>query len=555
MSVRLWFYVISIVAAFIIFVFAELWPVADYLFIALGIFFLIGLYDIFQTKSNILRNYPVWGHWRYILLSIRPQIHQYFVASDQSDRPFNKEMRDLVYNRAHKTLDVLPFGTQKDVSYEGYEWINHSMRPTKPKSDTLRVKVGNEQCRKPYIASRLNVSAMSFGALSKPAVLALNIGAKLGGFAHNTGEGGLSKYHLEGGGDIIWQIGTGYFGCRTADGHFDPEQFSQKAALDVVKMIEIKLSQGAKPAHGGVLPGVKVSQEIAEARGVPVGQACISPPVHSAFNTPIELLEFVMKLRELSGGKPVGFKLCLGVRSDFMAICKAMLKTHIYPDFITVDGAEGGTGAAPMEFTDSIGTPLNIGLSFVHNCLVGVGLRDKVKLIASGKVISGFDMACKVSLGADLCNSARGMMMSLGCIQSRRCHDNTCPTGITTQNAQLYYGLDVQSKSKHVRNFHDATLTSFCEVIGAAGLDYPENLTPGHIQHNISDSKAVSYHELYPHLDVNALLGDTIPEAFASHWQASEAESFASFDTAFGQYWKDKSDHYIRPIDKAHHED
>jgi glutamate synthase domain-containing protein 2 len=546
MSIRNWFYIVSIVVFVCVHFISTIWAPVLYFYILFIPLFLLGIYDIFQTKSNILRNYPVWGHWRYILLLIRPQIHQYFVTSDQNGRPFNKEMRDLVYHRAHKTLDVLPFGTQRDVNAVGHEWINHSLHPTSPDPACMRVQVGNAECKKPYLASRLNISAMSFGALSKNAVLALNKGAKLGEFAHNTGEGGLSKHHLAGGGDIIWQIGTGYFGCRTEEGKFDPSLFQQKAGLDAVKMIEIKLSQGAKPAHGGVLPGVKVTEEIAEARNIEIGKDCISPPAHSAFSTPLELIEFVQTLKELSGGKPVGFKLCLGLRSDFMAICKAMLKLKSYPDFIVVDGSEGGTGAAPVEFTDSIGTPLNIALSFIHNVLVGAGLRGKMKLIASGKIITGFDMACKFSLGADLCNSARGMLFSLGCVQSRRCHNNTCPTGITTQNPHLYYGLDVDSKAVHVKNFHEATLESFREVIGAAGMEVPEQLTPTHIHHNVADSTPESLSQIYPFLNEGELLSGEIREPYARYWMSSEAENFAKFDNAFGRYWSADSKFYLR---------
>jgi glutamate synthase domain-containing protein 2 len=495
------------------------------LYIALPLI-LLGVYNIFQKKSNILRNYPVWGYMRYILLSIRPQIHQYYVATNQSGRPFSREMRELVYHRAEKTLETVPFGTQRDVDTPGFEWINHSLAPTDLDPACLRTVVGGAACTQPYNASRLNISAMSFGALSSKAVRALNRGAKMGNFAHNTGEGGLSRYHLMEGGDIIWQIGTGYFGCKTKDRKFDPVQFKEKSRLDVVKMIEIKLSQGAKPAHGGILPAIKVSTEIAAARGVERGEDCISPPAHSAFSTPIELLEFVQTLRELSGGKPVGFKLCVGIRRHFMAICKAMLKTKIYPDFITVDGSEGGTGAAPVEFSDFIGTPLAEGLSFVHNSLVGAGLRDKLKIIASGKVVSGFDMVTKIALGADLCNSARGMMFALGCVQSRRCHENTCPTGVTTQDSWYNRGLDVDNKAPRVHNFHDATLESLREVLGAAGLERPEDLTPAHVRRQISEVESLTYGQIYHYLRPNAFNTGHVPEYYAKIWELASANEF-----------------------------
>jgi glutamate synthase domain-containing protein 2 len=538
MVVRIWYYFISLIifAAMIgiSFVWHEVW----WFMLLVGPLFILGLYDIWQHRLNILRNYPVWGHWRYLLLLIRPQIQQYFINTDQSGRPFNKEMRDLVYDRAQLKEDNLPFGTQIDVNEIGHEWVNHSITPTSPvmnpsKKDLniVRVAIGGPQCTKPYIASRFNISAMSFGAISPEAIRALNRGAKLGKFAQDTGEGGLSKYHLIEGGDIIWEIGTGYFGCRTDDGKFDPEKFKQKARHDHVKMVEIKISQGAKPAHGAILPREKVSPEIAEARGIPMGKDCLSPASHSAFSTPIELLHFVKQLRELSGGKPTGFKLCIGIRSQFMAICKAMLVTNIYPDFIVIDGSEGGTGAAPVEFSDSIGTPLNEGLIFAHNCLVGCNLRQHIRLIASGKVINGFDIATKIALGADLCNSARGMMFALGCVQSRRCHTNTCPTGIATQDPKRRYALSVNIKAQHVKNFHEQTLKSFLQVLGAVGLTKPEALHPSHIMRRTSGDKARNYSEIFDFLTPAQLIDGTAPSHYQQRWQTADAQTFNATET------------------------
>lgn len=543
---RYWFYAISAIVFFCIGLLAKISPWFYLMLIIALPLFLLGIYDITQHKKNILRNYPIWGHWRYILLMIRPQIQQYFIQSNLSGKPFNQEQRDLIYNRANNSLDELPFGTQIDVSQVGYEWINQSLNPQKPDKTNTRIIIGNSQCSKPYCASRLNISAMSFGALSQNAIRALNRGAKLGNFAHNTGEGGLSQYHLMEGGDIFWQIGTGYFGCRSKDGGFDAELFKEKAQLENVKMIEIKLSQGAKPAHGGILPAPKVTAQIAKVRGVPQGEDCISPPAHRTFSTPIGLLEYVQQLRELSGGKPVGFKLSLGVRSDFMCICKAMIETKIYPDFITVDGAEGGTGAAPVEFTNHIGTPLNDALIFVHNSLVGSGVRDHIKLIASGKIISGFDMLTKIALGADLCNSARGMMLSLGCVQSRRCHNNTCPTGIATQDPKLMYAVNVEQKAPLVRNFHDATVKSFLDVLGASGLKHPEMLTPAHIHRRNQDAKDLAYDEIYEYVVPGSFLEGEITPYYKRYLESSQADEFPTATNNFGKYWREQKHFYMR---------
>jgi len=490
--------------------------------------FVVGLFDIFQHKQAIRRNFPVIGHGRYLLEAIRPEINQYFIESNWDGMPFNRERRSLIYQRAKNVTDTLPFGTQVDVYAEGYEWINHSLAPLPPSHEAPRVKVGGKDCKQPYSASVLNISAMSYGSLSKNAILALNKGAKLGGFAHNTGEGGLSPYHLEPGGDIIWQVGTGYFSCRDKDGRFDPERFKERAAHPQVKMIEIKLSQGAKPGHGGILPGRKVTPEIAAIRGVALGKDVLSPPGHTAFGSPTGLLEFVAKLRELSGGKPVGFKLCIGKRREFFSICKAMAATGIKPDFITVDGGEGGTGAAPLEFSNSVGTPLNDGLIFVHNALAGANLRDGIRIIASGKVATGFAIASKLALGADLCNSARGMMFALGCIQALRCNNNTCPTGVATQDPELVAGLHVGDKATRVASFHRNTVHAFMEVIAAAGVQDPSALKPWHIQRRVNTTDVKHYGEIYEYVAAGALLGRDPPRSYARAWEAASPDRWQS---------------------------
>jgi glutamate synthase domain-containing protein 2 len=503
------------------------WLPALTAFIVLGPMIAVGANDMRQTKHTIRRNFPLIGHGRYILEKIRPEVNQYFIESNTDGRPFSREDRSVVYQRAKGELDTLPFGTQRDVYAVGYEWINHSLAPVKPDEKANRVLVGGKNCRQPYSASIFNVSAMSYGALSQNAVRALNRGAKLGGFAHNTGEGGLSPYHLEHGGDLIWQIGTGYFSCRDRQGRFNPVEFEKRAHLPNVKMIEIKLSQGAKPGHGGILPAAKVTAEIAEIRGVPVGEDVISPPAHSSFSTPIGLLEFVQDLRERSGGKPVGFKLCVGKRREFLSIVKAMIETGIRPDFITVDGGEGGTGAAPLEFSDSIGTPLNDGLSFVHSALVGAGVRDEIRIIAAGKVNSGFQIAAKMALGADMCNAARAMMFALGCIQALRCNSNECPTGVATQDPSLVKGLHVGDKAQRVAKFHHETVRSFFDVLGAAGLASPKEIRPWHVMRRVSSTEARTYGEIYPFIAPGSLLGDDVPPAFARAWQAASMSSFA----------------------------
>lgn len=460
----------------------------------------LGIADILQKKHTIKRNFPVVGHFRYLLETFRPEIQQYFVETDTEGTPINRMFRTLIYTRAKNQNDTTPFGTKSDVYKVGYECMAHSMYPLHHNEldQNPRVLFGGMHCKQPYHASILNISAMSFGSLSQNAVLALSKGAKLGGFAHNTGEGGLSPYHLDGGGDLIWQIGTGYFGCRTKQGDFCPDTFQKNATTENVKMIEIKLSQGAKPGHGGILPASKNTEEIANIRGVEPHTDVLSPTYHKTFNNADGLLHFVAQLRELSGGKPVGFKLCIGSKDEFLDVCEAIKKTQIMPDFITVDGGEGGTGAAPVEFTNSIGLPLREGLSFVVDSLKKYGFRDQIRVIASGKVFSAFHIIRLMALGADTVNSARAMMMALGCIQALQCNTNTCPVGVATQDKSLMKGLDVNDKFVRVANFHKKTVLSFVEMLAAAGLKNGEEINRKHILHRIGPNKMVTYADLYP---------------------------------------------------------
>ncbi|MFK7855017.1 MAG: FMN-binding glutamate synthase family protein [Granulosicoccus sp.] len=525
MMLRQYFLIFSMAAPVLILGLYLLWPPALWLMVIVLPIIGLGLIDMWQTEHTIRRLYPFLGRFRYMLESIRPEIQQYFVESDISGSPIPREFRSLVYQRAKGDRDTRPFGTIFDVNRPGYEWINHSLMPKHAHDLDPRVQFGGDRCAKPYLASPLNISAMSYGALSGNAIRALNKGAKLGGFSHNTGEGSLSPYHLEAGGDIVWQIGTGYFGCRTEDGSFNPELFQENASKDEVKMIEIKLSQGAKPGHGGILPAAKLTEEIARIRHVPMGQDVVSPPSHSAFSTPTELLAFVEKLRDLSGGKPVGFKLCIGRRDEFLAICKAMLVTGKVPDFITVDGGEGGTGAAPTEMTNSVGTPLRDALIFVNQALIGIGLRDQVRLIASGKILSAFHLLRVIALGADTANSARGMMMALGCIQARSCNTDHCPTGIATQDPARSKGLVVSDKATRVANFHRATIENLAELLAAAGLDSLDQLEPRHINHRIQGTDIKTYAQLYPGIEPNCLLDEsTVPETWKDDWQFATSE-------------------------------
>ena len=486
----------------------------------------VGVRDTRQTRHSVLRNYPVIGHLRFLLEFIRPEMRQYFIEGDNEAAPFSRQQRSLVYQRAKGDADKRPFGTQMDVGAVGYEWINHSLQPTELPSHDFRVLIGAGRAQ-PYSASLFNISAMSFGALSANAILALNSGAARGRFAHDTGEGSISRYHREHGGDLIWEIGSGYFGCRNADGSFSEERFTENALLPQVKMIEIKLSQGAKPGHGGVLPGPKVTLEIAAARGVPPWVDCVSPSRHGAFATPIEMMRFVEKLRTLSGGKPVGFKLCIGHPWEWFAIAKAMLETGITPDFIVVDGAEGGTGAAPVEFTDHVGAPLQEGLLLVHNTLVGLNLRDRIKLGCAGKVITAFDIARMISLGADWCNSARGFMFALGCIQSQTCHTGQCPTGVSTQDPQRERALVVPTKADRVYHFHRSTLIALKELVQAAGLADPGQLTAAHIVRRSAEHSVKLLVNLLPFVQPGELLrGEMTQQVFRTYWPMAQAASF-----------------------------
>lgn len=489
------------------------------------LFTAVGLYDLYWADSNLRKNYPVFANIRFMLESIRPEIRQYFIADNQEEAPFNRETRDLIYRRAKRLDDTLPFGTERDITANGYLCIFHSINARHIDPAGARVLIGGPQCSKPYLASLLNISGMSFGALSNNAISALNKGAKLGGFFHNTGEGGISPYHLSYGGDLVWQIGTGYFGCRDLAGRFSDEAFKIAAAQSAVKMIEVKLSQGAKPSHGGVLPGAKVSEEIARIRLVEVGKTVYSPATHPEFDSPQGLLEFVQRLRILSGGKPVGFKLCIGKKSEFMGIVKAMLKTGILPDFITVDGAEGGTGAAPLEFSNRLGMPCLEATYFVSQVLKGAGLRNQIRVISAGKNASGFDMMAKIALGADVVNSARAMMLALGCIQSKSCNTNKCPTGVATQDEARAKAVDVDLRAERVRNYQAGTVAAFLELCGALGYSSPSELKPADLYQR-TDSGLRHFDQVYTPLLEQQLLNESIPSAYAEDWMRAEAERF-----------------------------
>jgi glutamate synthase domain-containing protein 2 len=465
---------------------------------------------------------------RYLLESLGPEMRQYFVETDTDGKPFNRLQRSLVYQRSKKQSDAMPFGTQLDVYDLGYEWINHSIRaiPFSQVDENPRVKIGSSQCEKPYMASMYNISAMSFGSLSKNAIIALNNGAKQGGFYHNTGEGGLSPYHLQGG-DVVWNIGTGYFSCRDSEGKFSYEEFQKRAVLEQVKMIEIKFSQGAKPGHGGILPKEKVTDEIAAIRLVSKGQDILSPPAHSVFTTPLELMDFVKLLRKGSGGKPIGMKICIGNKSEFISICKAMVATQTYLDFITVDGGEGGTGAAPQEYSDHVGMPLRDAIAFVYDSLNGFGIKDQIKIIASGKVVSGFDIVRCLSLGADLCNSARGMMFALGCIQALECHANTCPTGIATQDPELMKGLVPEEKSVRVARFQHETVKAAIDLMASAGLAHPDDVTRDVVSTRVERNVVETYAQTFPELESGCLLSEnTVPKSFEYFWKRASVAQF-----------------------------
>lgn len=493
------------------------WPTALYI----G----VGLYDLNSTH-NILRNYPIIGHLRYLFEAIRPEIQQYFVESNTNGRPYSRQQRNLVYRRSKNIEAMHPFGTENSITEPGYHYAAHSVKVQKVGAEKSRVWVGNDRCKQKYLASVLNISAMSYGSLSKNAVKALAMGACRGQFSMNTGEGGITEYHLQTGCDLVWQIGTGYFGCRGNDGRFDHALFEEKSQFSQVKMIEIKVSQGAKPSHGGVLPAQKITPEISRIRGIPMGRDCLSPPTHSVFSTPRGLLDFVQRLRDLSGDKPVGFKICIGQHVEFMAICKAMLASNIYPDFITVDGAEGGTGAAPLVFSNRLGVPANEALAFVHNCLVGCGIRDSIRLISSAKVVSSFDMVKRMALGADLLNVARPFLFSVGCIQALNCHSNLCPTGVTSTDPARYGALDVEDKHIHVCNFHENTVHAFLELVGAMGFSDPKDIHSDVIRMRVGDMQSKSFSDMYHFVEPGSFLSAHVPAYYNNAWQLATADTF-----------------------------
>lgn len=522
----IYFIITSIIIAILLslFIWSGFWYLTGFLiFVSLW-----GLFDMLQTRHSVIRNFPIFGRMRWAMEYMRPKLYQYFIESDVDGRPINRIDRSTVYQRAKLETDTMPFGTQLDVYAEGYEWMAHSISPIdfhKLNHDP-RVIFGNKDCTQPYSASILNVSAMSYGSLSKNAIESLNLGAKMGNFAHNTGEGGLSPYHLKHGGDLIWQIGTGYFSARDAEGKFSEEAFSKNAALPQVKMIEIKLSQGAKPGHGGILPAAKNTPEIAKIRLVQPHTTVFSPPYHSAFSNPKELILFIDKLRKLSNGKPIGFKLCIGLKSEFIAICKAMIELDIYPDFITVDGGEGGTGAAPQEFSNYVGAPLLDGLAFVANILNGFDIKKHIRIIASGKMISGFHIVRAAALGADTVNSARAMMMALGCIQALECNTNRCPTGVATQDPALSSGLVVEDKCKRVMNYHHETVKSSIELLGAAGIDDTEKITRSHIYRRIFMNQVTTFEDIFPSLETGSLLTGNVNERYKQDFERARADNW-----------------------------
>jgi len=518
---------------------------SQWLFIVVGFsagLFFLGVHDLRQRCHSILRNYPIIGHLRFLLESFRPEIRQYIIESDHDEVPFSRQDRGLVYQRAKGVEDKRPFGTIENVYSSGYAWLTHSATPLTITDTDFRVRIGGSACKQPYSASLYNISAMSFGSLSANAILALNSGARKGDFAHDTGEGGISRYHRQGGGDLIYQVASGYFGCRNDDGSFSPKKFASLAADPQIKMIELKLSQGAKPGHGGMLPASKITREIAEARGIPIGVDCVSPAGHGTFSSPLGLMEFIGELRQLSGGKPVGFKLCIGHRREFMSMVKAMLRTGIIPDFIVVDGAEGGTGAAPVEFANRVGMPMLEALTFVHNTLRGAGIRHEVKIGAAGKIVSAFDIARALALGADWCNAARGFMFAIGCIQAQSCHTNKCPVGIATQDPIRQRAIDVGDKSDRVARFHRNTMRALGDIAGAAGLSNPSDFMPYHFMFRQKDNEFLDGNEAYPYLPEGFLIsGEEILELIDWHarWDRAKAESFAPPEIPHGPFqWR-----------------
>lgn len=506
----------------------HVWPIFWYALLLIVPLVLIGLYDMFQTKHAITRNFPLLGRGRFLMETLRPGVRQYFIESETDGTPLSRMNRSVVYQRAKKVTDTTPFGTQLDLYNEGYEWMNHSIGALDAEEvdQHPRVIIGNDKCANPYSCSIFNVSAMSYGSLSSAAIESLNGGAKIGHFAHNTGEGGISPYHLSQGGDLIYQIGTGYFGARAKDGNFSWEEFTKRAAEPTVKMIELKLSQGAKPGHGGILPAKKNTPEIAKIRGVKPGEAVLSPPFHKEFNTPIGLVNMIGRMKAISG-KPIGFKLCVGRKSEFLGICKAMLETGHRPDFIAVDGGEGGTGAAPLEFSNSVGMPYREGLAFVYDALVGFGLKKDIKLIASGKIMNSFDIVRALALGADACYSARAMMLALGCIQALECNKNNCPTGVATQDPKLMKGLVVSDKKQRVANYHHETVHNFVELMAAAGMKDASQIDRTDVYRRVGMNGVSRYDQLYPYLTPGCLLNEeTTPDVWKNYMTEANAQSF-----------------------------
>jgi glutamate synthase domain-containing protein 2 len=522
------FIIASVVTVILILIWTYFWTWATIFLLVILPLVYMGIADMVQTKQSIRRNFPLLGRLRYVFEDFRPKIQQYFVENDTDGAPINRNDRSVIYQRAKKQIDTTPFGTQLNVYSEGYEWMSHSIVPLdfQKVEHHPRVLVGNKDCKQPYNASILNVSAMSFGSLSGRAVEALNAGARIGGFAHNTGEGGISPHHFKYGGDIIWQIGTGYFGARDEEGRFSPEAFSKNATRPEVKMIELKVSQGAKPGHGGILPAKKNTPEVAAIRMVKPGTTVYSPPFHSAFSSPKEMIHFVQQMRELSGGKPVGFKLCIGRKSEFISVCKAMSELDTYPDFITVDGGEGGTGAAPPEFSNFVGMPLLDGLAFVDNMLKGFGIRHHIKVGASGKILTGFQILRAIALGADICHSARAMMMAVGCIQALECNKNTCPAGVATQDPELENGLVVDDKKVRVANYHKNTVESFVELMAASGIDSPSKLNRHQISRRVFMNEVKTFEEIYPSIPVSSMLSNPVPERYRLSFESASAEKF-----------------------------
>jgi glutamate synthase domain-containing protein 2 len=535
--VRLVFLLFAITTPLTVAVIGLVWAPILWLLLLYILMLLVGLYDWFQSQHAIRRNFPLFGRGRWILEGLRPYLRQYFIESDTDGVPINRMFRNVIYQRSKGANETVPFGTRVDTYRAGYEWLGHSLTAIDvAEVQALRVLIGGPDCQQPYLASVFNVSAMSFGALSRNAIQALNKGGRLGEFYQNTGEGGIAPYHLEHGGDLVWQIGTGYFGCRDHQGRFSPERYREKAALPTVKMIEIKLSQGAKPGHGGILPGQKNTPEIARIRGVAPGTTVASPAAHSTFDSPLGLMTFLAQLRTLSDAKPIGFKLAIGRKSEFIAICKAMVETGIYPDFITVDGGEGGTGAAPLEYTNSVGMPLREALAFVVDTLIGFELKQMIRVIASGKIFSAFHLVKNMALGADICNSGRGMMLALGCVHSLTCNSNRCPSGVATQDPYLYRGLVVSDKAKRVAQFHAKTVHATADLISSAGLCHTRELNRSHIYRRVSQEKILRYDQIFPDLKPGVLISDTIPDEYALLMQEASSERFLSYDCLAHKY-------------------